>query len=185
MPLAPGERVLLVNHVTRTAFLGLALLVSACASFGDGSAGLCPVAAILDEPGQLVRFQTAASSGPGDMLFQTKMKKVSGVCDFDEKSIDLELGIVMEALRGPANKAGRAKFVYFVAILNRDKEVLNRVEFPMLAIFERQDTRVDFVEDVTVTIPRRKGDTPNDYLVYLGFEMTQAELAYNRRRLKR
>lgn len=174
-----------VRTAIRSGFWGLILLLGACAQFEDGSAGLCPPTAILDEPGQLFRFQTAASSGPGDMLFQTKMKKISGICDFDEKSIDMELSIVMEALRGPANKAGRAQFVYFVAILDRDRKILNRVEFPMLAIFERQDTRVDFVEDVTVTIPRKKGDAPNDYLVYLGYEMTPEELAYNRRRLKR
>ena len=174
-----------VKYAIRTGVACLVLLVSACASFEDGSPGLCPPTAILEEPGQLVRFQSAASSGPSDMLFQTKMKKVSGICDFDEKTIDMELNVVMEALRGPANKAGKAPFVYFVAILKRDRKVLNRVEFPMLAIFERQDTRVDFVEAVTVTIPRRKGDAPSDYLVYLGFEMTPAELAYNRRRLNR
>ena len=174
-----------IARAIKIAAFAVPILLAGCVAFDDESAGLCPSAAILEEPGQLVRFKTKQSNAPNDILFQTKMLQLSGVCDFDDKVIDMELQIAMHAQRGPANKEGKAQFVYFVAILDRDKKVLNRVEFPMIAIFERQDTEISFTEAVTVTIPRNKTLSPSDYLVYVGFEMTAKELAFNRRRLRR
>ncbi len=91
----------------------------------------------------------------------------------------------METLRGPANEKAEAEFTYFVAVLGTDKKVLVRQRFPLLVKFESTEMRMDFTEAVTVYIPRRKGDSTSDYLVYLGYEMTPEELAYNRRRLDR
>ncbi len=162
------------------------LLLSAggCAMFSEGSANLCPTAAILDGPGELVRFATGPSNGPADVAFRAKMKSVSGLCEMDEKSITMELNVPMEALRGPANAKGEAQFVYFVAILDKDKKVLTRTKFPMVAKFQRQETKLEFSEAVTVTIPKKKESMPQDYMVYLGYEMTPEELAYNRERLR-
>ena len=176
-----------VKHLKFLGVFAAALLgLNGCAVLeGDGEAAFCPPTAILDEPGELVRFKGGTAPGPANVMFRTKMKSISGLCDFDEETIVMDLGIAMRALRGPANKEGKAEFVYFVAILQSDRKVLTRQEFPMLALFENQDTQIDFVESVTVTIPRRKGTAPTDYLVYLGFEMTPEELAYNRRRLGR
>jgi hypothetical protein len=172
----------------RAVVLLAALALAACSSdgeVGDGSAGLCPQTAILDDPGQIVRFKPNTAKGPGDLVFHLKMKTFSGECEFDEKEIALDLRVSMEALRGPANEKGRAEFVYFVAILGLDKKVLVRQDFPIIVEFDGNDTQMNFTEDVTIYIPRRKNDSTSDYLVYLGYEMTEEELAYNRRRLNR
>ena len=94
----------------------------------------------------------------------------------------MELSTAMEATRGPANEKGEIRFVYFVAILDTNKTVLTRATFPMVALFQGRETRLDFADDVTVTIPRKKGDMPRDYIVYVGFEMSPDELAYNRKK---
>lgn len=172
----------------RAAFVLAALALAACSSdgaVGDGSAGLCPQTAILDDPSQIIRFKPDTQKGPGDLVFHLRMKTFSGECEFDEKEIALDLRVVMEALRGPANEKGRAEFTYFVAVLGYDKKILVRQEFPIIVQFDGSDTQVNFAEDVTIYIPRRKNDSTSEYLVYLGYEMTEEELAYNRRRLKR
>ena len=162
------------------------LFLAACRGpLDQGTLGRCPPTAILEGPGELTRFKSATAKAPTDVLFHTKMTTFSGICDFDANSIDIELGISIEAVRGPANTSAKAEFAYFVAILKKDKTVLTRTEFPIIAEFERQDTRFNFVENVTVTIPRRKNDSTDDYIVYLGFEMTPEELAHNRRRQRR
>ena len=162
------------------------LALAACGSGGEvgGAAGLCPQTAILDDPSQIVRFKPESEKGPGDLLFHIRIKTFSGECDFDEKEIAMDLRIAMEALRGPANDKGRAEFAYFVAVLGLDKKILVRQDFPLIVEFEGNDTEANFTEAVTVYIPRRKNDSTSDYLVYLGYEMTPEELAYNRRRLK-
>lgn len=164
------------------AALALLPAFSGCAFLDEGSPNVCPSTAILDGPGELVRFAPGSAGSPADVLFRTKMKTISGVCDVDEKSVDMELQIAMEAARGPANVKGEASFVYFVAILDKDKNVLTRTKFPMIAKFQRQETALDFSEAVTVTIPKKKEALPKDYIVYMGFEMTPEELAYNRKR---
>lgn len=160
------------------------LVLSACAQF-DQEVASCPNAAILEAPGELVRFNDGATAGPENVLFRTKMKYVSGVCDFDEKSIDMELSVAMEAKRGAANADGKAQFTFFIAIIDIDRKILMREEFPLIAVFEKGDDDVNFSENLTLSIPRKEGLAPTDYSVYLGFEMTPDELAYNRRRQKR
>jgi hypothetical protein len=162
----------------------LSLALSGCALLDQGSPNFCPSTAILDGPGELVRFTPGPENGPGDVSFRSKMKAISGICEIDEKSITMELNVAMETLRGPANAKGEAQFVYFVAILDKEKNVLTRTKFPMIAKFQRQETKLEFSEAVTVTIPKKKEAMPQDYMVYLGYEMTPEELAYNRERLR-
>lgn len=167
-------------------FLVAALIsaVSGCAFFGGGGEALsfCPSTAILDGPGELVRFTSGSANGPGDVVFRTRMKSVSGFCEVDDKGVDMQLNVAIETLRGPANAKGEAQFVYFVAILNKDKKILTRTKFPMVAKFQRNENKLDFSDAVTVTIPKKKEVPSKDFIVYLGFEMTPEELAYNRKR---
>ena len=181
-----SETALLFRRLRLFIVLG-ALALAACESASDvgGSAGLCPQTAILDDPSQIVRFKANTGNGPGDLLFHMRIRTFSGECDFDEKEIALDLRIAMEALRGPANEKGQAEFTYFVAVLGLEKKILVRQEFPIIVKFDSNEKRMNFTEAITVYIPRRKNDSTADYLVYLGYEMTPEELAYNRRRLKR
>jgi hypothetical protein len=167
------------------AALSIAVLAAGgCALLNEGSPNICPATAILDDAGELVRFAGTAPKGPVDVTFTARMKYISGVCDVDEKNVVMELNTWMEATRGPSNESGQVKFAYFVAILGKDKTVLTRTKFPMIAKFQGRETKLDFADTVTVTIPRKKGDVPKDYIVYIGYEMTPDELAYNRKKLR-
>ncbi len=172
------------NRVAAAAGLLMLLALGGCGVLGGNTTSpyLCPTTAILEGPSELVRFVKGSARGPNDVSFRTKMKSVSGNCDVADKLITMDLAISMEALRGPANTKGEADFAYFVAILNKDKKVLTRTRFPMIAKFKRDETKLDFAEAVTVTIPKKKEAMPEDYMVYMGFEMTPEELAYNRDR---
>jgi hypothetical protein len=177
-----GDRGLTTYRVRIAAALLASAVVTGCAILDEGTPNVCPSTAILHDAGELVRFATVPPQGPGDVSFTTRMKYISGVCDVSEKEIEMELSTVMEAVRGPANEKGEARFVYFVAILDKDKTVLTRTKFPMIARFQGRETKLDFSEAVTVTIPKKDKSLPKDYIVYLGFEMTPDELAYNRKK---
>ena len=172
-----------LNRYFAAATSALLLALGGCGILNnEGSGYVCPNTAILEGPGELVRFTTGSANGPNDVSFRSKMNTVSGTCEVDEKTITMELSIAMEASRGPANTKGEAQFVYFVAILDKDKKILTRTKFPMIAKFKRDETKLDFSESVTVTIPKKKDDLPEEFMVYMGFEMTPEELAYNRNR---
>jgi len=177
----------LVRRLRVVCMLGFLALAGCGSSSSDvaSGAGLCPQTAILEDAGQIVRFQPGSERSPADLLFNLRIRTFSGTCDVDEKEIALDLKIAMEALRGPANEKGEAEFAYFVAVLGRDKKILVRQKFPMIVKYDTRETEIKFDHEVTVTIPRRKNDSTSDYLVYMGYEMTPDELAYNRRRLER
>lgn len=158
--------------------------LSGCAVLDSGEPlTICPPTAILDDAGEIVRYTKTPPTGPGDLAYTTRMKYISGVCDVGEDEVVMELSTAMEATRGPANKTGEISFTYFVAILGKDKKILTRTKFPMIARFQKRETKLDFADAVTVTIPRKKGDMPKDYVVYLGFEMSPEELANNRKKM--
>jgi hypothetical protein len=168
--------------LTVAAAFAAVLTAGGCALINEGSPKVCPSTAILDDAGELVRFAPSTAKGPGDVVFSAHMKYISGVCDMNEKEVVMELSTWMETSRGPSNESGQVNFAYFVAILGKDKTVLTRVKFPMIAKFQGRETKLDFGDAVTVTIPRKQGDVPKDYIVYIGYEMTPAELAYNRKK---
>jgi len=166
------------------ALTGAVLASGGCAVFSSGSPNICPPTAILDDAGEFVRFAPGSTQGPGDVVFSARMKYISGVCDVDEKEVVMELNTWMEAARGPTNESGEMSFAYFVAILGKDKNVMTRVKFPTIAKFQGRETKLAFSDAVTVTIPRKEGDVPKDYIVYIGYEMTPDELAYNRKKIR-
>ena len=171
-----------MRFLTRFAAITVAILLTGCAFLDEGTPNVCPSTAILDDAGELVRFASAPPKGPGDIAFQTRMKRLTLLCEVDDKSVEMDLFAAMEVVRGPANPKGEAKFVYFIAILDKDKNILNRIKFPMIAQFQRRETKLEFTEDMVVTIPKKETALPKDFYVYLGFEMTPEELAYNRKR---
>ena len=164
----------------------MVLLAGGCALLEDGGEpNLCPPTAILDDAGELVRFATVPPKGPGDVSFRVRMKYISGVCEVAEEAVAMELSSAMEVSRGPANKNSEARFSYFVAILDKNKTILTRTEFPMIAKFQGGERQLQFQENVTVTIPKKVTVSPKDFYVYFGFEMSPEELANNRSRLRR
>lgn len=164
----------------------LTLLAGACAVLEDGGEpNLCPPTAILDDAGELVRFASVPAKGPGDVSFRVRMKYISGVCEVLEEEVLMELNSAMEVARGPANKDSEARFSYFVAILDKEKTVLTRTEFPMIARFQAGERQLEFQENVTVNIPKKATVSPKDFYVYFGFEMSPEELANNRNRTRR
>lgn len=184
------------------AVIGLLLLVSACSEDKEpgalgvhGGGGLfgsnitrgpsCPQAAVLDEPGDLIRFSETSAGGISSILFRASLDLVESYCEIDRESVDVTVTLELKVVRGPANTTGEAPFAYFVAVLDDQKNVIFRTKFPIIVKFTKQETRIAFSEDFAIRIDIGDDLEPADYLVYLGFEMTPAELAFSRERRRR
>jgi hypothetical protein len=174
----------MASSLRRTAALLAALLpLAACAGDDTSRRQACPDAAALKDAAQLTDF-----AGEGrdltDVRFEARIRNVALACRVEEddgqRRVEALLEVVFQAEKGPQNTSGTADFTYFVAVVNRDDEILSRRGFDLRLDMSGNQTRVQARDRVSPTIPLPDGASPADYTVYVGFELTRGQLDYNR-----
>lgn len=169
----------------------VATLLAGCTGNDAKDVAPCPVARVMAEPSELTRFRDGQGRDPTDILFEARFQQVSGECSYSEDGgdIDIDLNVVIDILRGRANADGAATFRYFVAIVERDEEVgpepavHGRKAFAVQVAFPETRRNIRYTDVLGITIPRPDARSVRGYAVYVGFELTNEELAYNRRKL--
>ncbi len=166
----------------RAAIIGLALLLSACGMFGSSSAPAvtCPEVSKVGDVARLTRF------GPGghdltDVAFEAVVGKLGGTCSRGENgSVDVQLTVEFIAGRGPADHTRKAPFSYFIAVVDKNDNILAREQFDTGVQFPGNQTRNAITEEVDENIPLQKDQQGNQFRVFVGFVLTPDEVAYNR-----
>jgi hypothetical protein len=140
----------------------------------------CPRAVVADNAGRLTRF-AGAGADPSQVQFEAEIGDLTGDCGYGDTSIDVNLKIPIVGSRGPAHTTGPARFNYFVAIARTDQTILAREAFDASIDFPGNQTRNGIQEEIEETIPIQPGESGTDFVILVGFEMTPAELDYNRK----
>ena len=138
----------------------------------------CPYAASLNNADRLVRF-TGAGHDLTDVAFDAKIAKITGDCGVNENLISVTMKIDFVAQRGQALSGDQAPFSYIVAILDPAGQVIARQVFATGIVFSGKP-RAGISEELDQEIPLQAGYRAQDYQIYVGFELTKDELAYNR-----
>lgn len=163
---------------------------AACAG-KDGSAPVCPRAAILGDAQQMTRFAPAGTGAARQIEFEAEIADLASGCRLERTRDGREVLVaavapVIVTRRGPANGSGRASFFYFVSLIAPDRSIVTKESFATDARFERDATRVERREDdppVTIDIPLRRGASAADFEIVVGLQLSPDELEYNRHRL--
>ena len=147
--------------------------------FGSSAPASCPRVTKITEAAQLIRF---APSGHDltDVLFEAQIGDINGKCSMADNAIKVEMTADFIASLGPADKAHKADFSYFVAITDLNEKVLARQQFDSSIDFPGNKTRSGIREQLEQTIPLQKGQRGDDFHIYLGFVLSREEFAYNR-----
>lgn len=166
--------------------LAAALLLSGCAEMKNKvmgkEPGKCPTIRILADGAHLTKFKQGPGRDITDVLYTVDIVNYQGSCGYRDKDSHVETAIklMFDIDRGPANLQGLGEIQYFVAVENRAKEVFStKFKFDPNTPKLRQ---VD--EEVSIDIPIRPGDTPQNTVVWLGLQLTADELDFNRRSRK-
>lgn len=162
--------------------------LTACSS-DESDLAPCPPARVLGDASELTRFGGGSGRDPVDIAFEASFRRVAGECGYREGGgdIDVELTVVLDIARGPALDAEAAAFSYFVAVSERSQDasgepaILARQSFAVEVPFPEGRKGLRYTDTLEVTIPRANGRPVRDYVMYLGFELTDEELRYNRR----
>lgn len=167
----------------------LAVLLSGCANPKDVIPPSCPKATILSEAGALTRFKDGAGRDLIDIDFEGEITGISGECRYDidddtgTGTIDMEVRAGFEFTRGPANIDSAIAFDYFVVLTDAAGDVIGKQVFPFKSEFWKNRTVItDRDAPVELTIPIGSGQTGDDFMVFVGFQLSRDELLYNRSR---
>ena len=145
----------------------------------------CPNIVIVKDTSELTSFR----SGPGrdltDVALDARIDRFDGECETDLErdrsgTVNVDLQLIFEAVRGPANDTKVGSFSYFVAIANRNGDILAKKVFETEFEFEGNRTRVGGVEELTQEIPLRAGELGEDFDIFIGFQLSPEQLKYNR-----
>ncbi len=185
-----------IRNLNRLVLAGLFLGLTAC-SRADLAAVTpfvdppppCPKINVLADAATLTKFKPGPGETLIDALFEAKIVDIGMACEHDidgdtrEGTLNVDLQLLMEASRGPADKSREAQIRYFVTLTDNDHKILGKEVFDMKGVFPGNLTVTRITDEpMELEIPLSAGKTGRDYQIYVGFQLTRQQLEYNRRR---
>ncbi len=147
----------------------------------------CPPVSILSEAASITRYAEGAKRTILDVNFSGEITGIKGKCSYEfdsdtgDGTVKISVLTRFKMKRGPANRSQKANFQYFVSVLNDEGYILEKQIFPYSLEHNKNRTWAkDEDSPVELSIPLRAGKTGQDFRVYVGFQLSQEELEFNR-----
>ena len=167
----------------RSLFLVLAapLLLLGC---NDPVVVLCPTAAVLADAGTETIFRTGAPADPSGEAFTATMTGATTQCTFDKVNGETfsSLTLTFRATRPPSRDAATYSLPYFVAV-NQAERVISKEMHTVQFEFAPGATSATAEDslDRRLVLTLENGHLPTDYQLLSGFQITDAQRAYNQK----
>ena len=168
------------THIQLCVLTTVLILLAAC-SGEDDIGPPCPTIAPVPTATTVTRF-TGEGRDLTDVDFSAQISNVNFACEYDDNTVVMDLQIVFEASRGPANESGRSVFSYFIAIGKRarPRDLLAREEFTVAVEFQGNRRRQQFFDESIQRFPLAPGEDGGSYVVFVGLLVSRDELEFNR-----
>ncbi len=155
-------------------------LVSACSSTEDGPPPPCPQVLPIGQAAKMIKF-VGDSEDLSNAQFEAKIDGLQSQCFYAENRIRTEMRVQFSATRGPKDSEAKADFSYFIAITGPNGTRVAREVFPTEIEFSGDQVQSKIVEELEPTVYLKPGENGDYYRIYVGFMLTEKELAYNQR----
>lgn len=159
-----------------------ALLLAGCAS--DEPPPACPPVGAPTPLDTFVQYEPGGGRDLTQVLFDGRLAGFESACDYDDDGVEVELAVRIVVERGPADRSRSADFQYFVAVEDGPGNITAKQVFDVSVPFEGNSRRLGRLEEVTLQIPP-PADGFKQTRILVGFQLTEEQLADNRRRMKR
>lgn len=146
------------------------------------NAGPCPFAKTLYDAARYVEFKGAQESSNA-VGFTGEIQGVSASCAYkSDEPIRVQMNLLFELGRGPQAEGSSKTFRYWVAVTDRNREVLAKQTFELPVNFGAGQDRVYKSETINgIVIPRATQTVSGaNFEVLVGFEVTPEMAAFNR-----
>ena len=170
-----------VSHLLATALL---LVLAGCSALGTKVQPPCPPVLVLKDTAELVRFRPGPGRDITDVLFRANVVDFRAQCKYNRArtEVDIDLSVLFDVRRGPADRERKAAFDYFVAIPQFYPAPQGKQVFPTGVAFEGNQVRLRYRDRIELTVPLDPKRSRGDYAIYIGFQLTPDEVAASRRR---
>lgn len=163
------------------ALIGMAATLSGCGGTNK-IAPACPEVRVPVETGTLTRFQPGEGKDITDIVLEASYESITGECDVSDEDVQMKFLVQLVANKGPSAKAEAIPVDLYIAVFTADRsQRLSQREIPVTLTFEGNQPRTTYSEWFTVDIPKTEKQTGEDFVVFTGFQLSHAEVEYNRK----
>lgn len=171
-----------LRSLTVLGFVGV--ILSSCSS---DKPTLCPGAAALVDAAQMTVFREGQPVDPSSALYTVRIAKVDSSCDLTlsrnkktDIASDTSMSVTFRAARAPNGTAVQYAVPYFVAVTT-DGKILSKKEYAANFGFMPGQAVTSFNIDIDSTkITVGKGMHSYNYQIFVGLQLTKAQLEYNK-----
>jgi hypothetical protein len=147
----------------------------------------CPNVRVDNITANVTQFQQGPGREVGDIVYQAEIVTYDGSCTQDEAEgiteVDLEVTIAMAT--GAAAPAGALPLYYFVAVPQLFPDPAGKQIFEIQRKSSGGAARVErWTERAHLKLPISKERPAAAYDIYVGFQLTDEQLAFNRTRIR-
>jgi len=145
----------------------------------------CPSVVVVSDASSVTTFISKKGQDLTDIDFEVEIDRVGHSCFYDSSLVTVNTLIRIKGTRGPRSAVTESEVIFFVAIVDKDQNVVGRERFETMLSFNSQRQRAAIVEEIEQIIPIRPNLRGFDYQVLIGFELTPPQLEYNRDQRRR
>lgn len=170
----------LVSYVNSTALLvALAMVVSGCT---NKVVPPCPPVRIDSTTAQLTQFKEGPGRDITDVEYQAEIIAYQGECKYSDEGVEVQMDLDFVIATGAAVKKGPASIYYFAAVPQLFPDPAGKRIFQLRhdlasspGVRERRQE-----SNIRIFIPLKKDEPGAAYDVYVGLQLNNEQLEYNR-----
>jgi hypothetical protein len=168
-----------MNVLRFSAFLMALAVLSGCADKVNN----CPIAVILADASQVTTFKPGATQDLAGEAYRVALVGISTDCSINKRTgeTDSSYRVNFRATRAPSADAAHYTVPYFVAVTQADQLIEKRI-LQVSFDFAPGASLATFSEspdDFDIRVPN--GHQPYEYELMAGFQMTPAQVDYNKK----
>jgi hypothetical protein len=157
--------------------------LAGCRQRDDVGAPPCPKVAVLSDAAHLALYRNGPGRDLTDIKYEADIGRISGECIYKKgnTAVTVSMKLLITAKRGPADRDRLLDFVYFVAVVDAQSNILARREFPSQIEFAPEQPQVVTVEELEEIIKLTKDQPGSDFQVLVGFKLDRDQVEQNRK----
>lgn len=146
------------------------------------NAGPCPFVKTLYDAGRYVEFAEGREAS-ANVAYTGEIQNISAGCAYkNAEPIKVRMEVLFELGRGPKAAVDSKTYRYWVAVTQRNQEVLAKQYFDLPVTFPAGQDRIYATETIEeIVIPRAAVTTSgSNFEILIGFDVTPEQAAFNR-----
>jgi hypothetical protein len=147
------------------------------------NSGPCPFVKTLYDASRYIEFKGDAREASANVGYSGEIENIAAGCEYkDAEPIKVTMDILFELGKGPLATGNQKTYHYWIAVTDRNREVIARQDFDLPVNFPAGKDRVTVTDSINnIVIPRGSMTTSGaNFEVLIGFDVTPQMAAFNR-----